>query len=262
MRMVVTETLADPRASDNPSLDFCIALIVRIVTICHFRLGNLKYKDLYKSYGVSNIEIRHVKVVPTKQGSSALRISFIGKKGVKNDCALEAQDVVHHMIGLMRGKEAKSPVFAYIDAAGQLAPVKANDINEWLRKFGMTVSSKMFRTYASNVMLIDLVAELLAKPPSAASFLPKDRGRGKPIELSALTGPQRVKLLNVVLDEVSGTVHNTRAVCKKEYVHPGLVDMMINHPRMFKTRFLSGTGAEAAFLAYLRASAPGATDKK
>lgn len=256
MRLTVAEALADPHASDAPSLAFCIALIVRIVTICHFRLGNLKYKDLYKSYGVSNIETRHAKVAMAN-GKQILKISFIGKKGVKNDCAIAAPDVIAHMAGLMRGKGPRDPVFAYTAANGQLAPVRAADVNDWMRQFGMDISSKMFRTYATNVMLIERVAELLAKSPKGAPWIPKDHPAAD-INPSAMTGPQRIKLLNFVLDEVSGTVHNTRAVCKKEYVHPGVVDILLNHPRIYKTRFMTGAGAEAAFLAYLRASA---TDK-
>jgi DNA topoisomerase IB len=103
-----------------------------------------------------------------------------------------------------------------------------------MKKFSMDITSKMFRTFATNVMLIELLREM--EPPGNQTLA------------------QRKKSLNTVLDEVSDMVHNTRAVCKKEYTHPGIVDMYLNHPRRFKAKFMGPINPEPALLAYLRST--------
>jgi DNA topoisomerase-1 len=205
-------------------MDICIALVIRIVTMCHFRLGNEKYKSLYKSYGVSTIEVRHLKFAPGR-----VKIAFVGKKGVKNDCIIDAPDVVMHLANMSAGKQPREPVFTY---TSDRIPIKATDINTWMRQFGVDITSKMFRTYATNIMLIARLNELA--PPESKST--KDRKQ----------------TINAALDEISGAVHNTRAVCKGQYAHPDIIEMYLNHPRIYKTRFMSGIAPEPAFLGYLR----------
>lgn len=227
IRSHINNILDDPNITKRPTLEVCIALIVRIVNLCHFRLGNIKYKDMYKSYGIINIELRHLKI---KSPSKAM-ISFIGKKAVKNNCTIECKSTIAHLANMISGKTSRDAIFTY-DLGGTSTVVKATDINTWMRTFGADITSKMFRTYATNVMLIGLLQNM-----------------GDP---SSLTPAQRKKNLNAVLDEVSDLVHNTRAVCKKEYTHPEIIKMYIDHPKRFKIKFMGALDPEPAFLSYLR----------
>jgi DNA topoisomerase-1 len=213
----------------NPTLEVCIALIIRIVNMCHFRLGNLKYKDMYKSYGIITIEVRHLKI----KSADKATISFIGKKAVKNDCIIECKTTVAHLANMIKNKSSREAVFSY-DLEDCETAVRATDINNWMRDFGADITSKMFRTYATNVMLIGLLREM---------------GSPEPLKMS-----QRKKNLNSVLDDVSDLVHNTRAVCKKEYTHPDLIKMYLDQPRKFKAKFIDALDPEPAFLSYLRST--------
>lgn len=213
--------------STMPSLETNIAMIIRIIMSCHFRLGNLKYKNMHSSHGVTNIETRHIKF---KDGVA--KISFTGKKGVKNDCAIEEKDMVSYLQTVTKNKRRNDPVFLYKISDGCTEPVRANDINEWMKKFEASLTSKMFRTYAANIILIELLREI--DDPESQTLA------------------ERKRSLNSVLDDVSDLVHNTRAICKKEYIHPDLVDMYINHPRRFKCKFVGSIDPEPAFLSYLR----------
>jgi DNA topoisomerase-1 len=229
IRATVIKLLKDKDASKAPTLDANIAMIISIVMSCHFRLGNLKYKDMYKSYGITNIEVRHLKI----KAADSAKISFTGKKGVKNDCVIQDAQIIAHLKNMIAGKDKKDPIFTYDNGGNDCAePVKANDVNEWMKSFDSNVTSKMFRTYATNVMLIELLKEM-------------DEPEG--LSMSA-----RKCQLNSVLDDVSSLIHNTRAVCKKEYVHPDLIDMYLNHPRRFKNKFMGAIDPEPAFLSYLR----------
>jgi DNA topoisomerase-1 len=215
--------------SPIPTLEMNIALIIHIIMSCHFRLGNLKYKNMYKSYGITNIEVRHIKF-----NATSVKISFIGKKGVKNDCIIEEKWVISMLKNIIKGKTGKDPVFTYNAGGDCTERVRATDINEWMKKFGTDITSKMFRTFATNIMLIELLREM--DEPETQNI------------------SQRKRTLNSVLDDVSGAVHNTRAVCKKEYTHPGLIKMYIEHPRRFKSKFMGTIDPEPAFLSYLRST--------
>ena len=210
-----------PNAADK---DYNIATILRVVMSCHFRLGNLRYKDIYNSYGATNLEVRHISF--PKYGA---RIQFVGKKGVKNTCKIEDAALVGHLKRLVDGKSPKDPVFSYV-FEDCVSPVRAADVNAWMGQFGKNITSKMFRTYAANVTLIDM----LNSPPSS-----KDS--------------DRKKSLNAALDTISELIHNTRAVCRKEYIHPGLIEMYLGHPIKWKRAFVAkDLSPEAEFLAYLR----------
>lgn len=226
IRLHIANVLSNPNASKSPDMDFCISLILDIVGRCHFRIGNMKYKELYKSYGISNIELRHVKF---KNNHSA--ISFIGKKGVKNDCEITDKKIISHLKNLMENKSPKDFVFSY-KYEDCITAIKAININDWIQQFGNNITSKMFRTFATNIMLIELLNKALAD--------------NKPESLNA-----RKKILNSALDQVSECVHNTRSVCKNEYTHPDIVDIFLNNPKKWEKIF-GNDNYEASFIMYLK----------
>jgi DNA topoisomerase-1 len=252
IRNRIAEILKNPQVSRNATLEVAIALILRIVLLCHFRLGNLKYKRLYKSYGVSTLEVRHLKFVePTATSRVKVpcaKFSFIGKKGVKNDCAITEPDVIVHLANITAGKSQKDPIFSTRDGA----PVKATDINTWLQQFGVDLSSKQFRTFAGSTMLIHM--------------LNAHAHRNKKVEMpESLSVAERKRAINAALDVTSETIHNTRAVCKKEYTHPAIIEMYLNHPRKFATVFMRpGIDPEKMLMDYMmsQASAAGGEEEK
>jgi DNA topoisomerase-1 len=248
VRARIVEILKNPADSRRPDMDTAIALALRIVLLCHFRLGNQKYKELYKSYGVSTLEVRHLKIVePTATSRIKVpcaKFSFIGKKGVLNTCCIAEPDVVNHLINMSAGKAAKDPIFSTTDGS----PIRAADINNWLRQFGLDLSSKQFRTFAGSTMLIHMLVSHAM--------------RGKKVEHpESLTLSERKRNINAALDKTSETIHNTRAVAKKSYCHPEIIDLYLNHPRKFEAAFIkSDKDAEAAFMEYLSGKCRGGSE--
>lgn len=59
----------------RPTKNKIIAIIIKIISTCYFRIGNHKYLKLYNSHGISNIKKSHIKEV-----SNGLKIEFVGKK--------------------------------------------------------------------------------------------------------------------------------------------------------------------------------------
>ena len=54
-----------------------IAVILKIISLCYFRIGNIKYQKKYKSYGVSTIQKKHITI---DKNAKKIKIKFIGKK--------------------------------------------------------------------------------------------------------------------------------------------------------------------------------------
>jgi len=229
IRKSINATLSSKIGNGYPSLELCIALIIRIIMSCNFRLGNTKYKHMYKSHGITNIEVRHVKFK-----TNTANISFIGKKGVHNECTIDDPQIITHLKKLVAGKNKSDHVFIYNSSDDCTAEIIANDINEWMKQFSVDISSKMFRTYMTNIMFIEMMRSM--DPPEG------------------LSDKQRKKNINIVMDNISQSIHNTRTVCKKEYTHPGLIDMYLEQPRRFKKLFMSAQDPEHAFISFLKSN--------
>jgi DNA topoisomerase-1 len=98
----------------------------------------------------------------------------------------------------MHGQE----IFQYLDADGKRRLLLADDVNEYLRKAsGRDITAKDFRTWGGTMV----AAVTLCALGPAASLLEAKRN------------------IVLALDAVAERLGNTRAVCRKYYVHPALL---------------------------------------
>lgn len=190
-----------------------IALIMKIIIHCNFRIGNMKYVNLYKSYGVSTLESRHVKI----KGNST-SIKFIGKKGVLNECLIQDKSIADNLKKLTRGKKTGDKIFMYFENGNHL--IKHTEINDWLKSISNTFTSKMFRIYQANILLI---------------------GRLRDVDGRQLSKAKRKKHSIQVYKEIAETIHNTPAVSKKDYCDSDIGELYIEKPRAWNNRFGSNS---------------------
>ena len=59
-----------------------IAMILKLIMDCNFRIGNDKYTKENNSYGVSTLQGKHIKT------NNGIIVDFVGKKGVQNTCKI------------------------------------------------------------------------------------------------------------------------------------------------------------------------------
>jgi DNA topoisomerase-1 len=105
-------------------------------------------------------------------------------------------------------------LFQYLDDEGKRQTVDAGDINDYLQRVsGREITAKDFRTWAGTMFA---AAELRALGPAAN---------------------EKEAKANIVraVDQVARRLGNTRAVCRKYYIHPVVLDS-----------YLEGTTAPAA----------------
>lgn len=183
--------------ADTPTRTRVLATLVRLLDTTWLRIGNDAYARSNGSYGLSTLRRRHV----TVQGSE-LRLSFVGKSGVRHDVALSDRRVarVVRRCRELPGQE----LFRHVDAQGEVRRIGSADVNAWLAEVaGPGITAKDFRTWHGSVQALELTLAAcrhLAAGAAADAAMPcTPRG---------------------VLAEVARRLGNTPAVCRKAYVHP------------------------------------------
>lgn len=197
-----------------------IVFILKIISQCYFRIGNIKYQKLYNSHGISTIEEKHVKVV-----GSNTTIKFIGKKGVKNTCTISDSKIASLMKSLIRYSSSYDDKHLFVHDNSH---IKHTEVNDWLKQFNSGFTSKLFRTYDANVMIINK--------------LNPDIKENK----------YRKKEVVKTLKEVSDVVHNTPAICKKDYIDTDILIMYLQHPIKYRKLFKSNLPTTQKFIKYLK----------
>lgn len=214
-----------------------IAIILKIVMKCGFRLGNLKYQKLYNSFGISNILVKHITFKKIKASIGAktitkdgMHIKFIGKKGVLNECDITNSDIIIEIKKLISHKKNTDYVFKYSSDNNNTEVIKCIDINNWLKKYDPNITSKLFRTFDTNILFIELMQQ-----------------KEDPVKL---TTSKRKKNIVEVMKLISTQINNTPTIAKKEYLHQDLWTIYLEHPKKYKKLF-HDCNAMKCFLNYL-----------
>ena len=182
---------ADLRRRGLP-LERVVAAIVWLLDNTMIRVGNAAYARDNKSFGLTTLRDRHVDI----KGSS-LRFAFKGKSGKEWKLKLTDSRIAKIVRGAQELPGQK--LFQYLDDDGNRRPVHSDDVNRYIRNAaGADFSSKHFRTWGGTIHAASLFAQ---------TELPESQA-----------GVKRV--MNTVIDKVAERLGNTRAVCRKCYIHP------------------------------------------
>ena len=172
-----------------------LATVVSLLDKTLIRVGNDEYVRENRSYGLTTLRRRHLQI-----DGAVLRFSFRGKSGVEHTIAV-ADPRLARIIQRCRELPGQE-LFQYVDRAKKRHLISSDDVNEYLRSIsGRDVSAKDFRTWGGTMLA---AVELRRLGPPAS---------------------QREADRNIIgaIDAVSERLGNTRAVCRKYYVHPALL---------------------------------------
>ncbi len=172
-----------------------IATLISVMERTYIRIGNNDYEKLYGSYGLTTLKDKHVTVTGDK-----LVFSFKGKKGVFHDIKLKNRRLAKAVKACrdIPGKE----LFQYYDSEGEKRSVDSGMVNAYIKDAtGGAYTAKDFRTWAGTLNILQAFKVI------------------GPAECDATCK----KNIVAALDEVSHQLGNTRTVCKKYYVHPGII---------------------------------------
>lgn len=184
-------------ASAALSKDKVLATIVSLMEKTFIRVGNSEYEKLYGSYGLTTLKDGHVKI-----NGGKIDFSFKGKKGIHHTITLKNKRLAK-IVKTCRDIPGKE-LFQYINEEGIRCSVDSGMVNNYIKEAaGNEFTAKDFRTWAGSLTILSCFKNL--GPCDEESQIKK----------------------NIVsaIDEVSLKLGNTRAVCRKYYVHPGIVKL-------------------------------------
>jgi DNA topoisomerase-1 len=173
-----------------------IATVVALLESTSIRVGNDEYARANRSFGLTTLRNRHVEI-----SGSRLRFQFRGKGGKIHDVELTDRRlarIVTHCQAV-----PGETLFQYVDADNARQTVDSADVNQYLREItGQDFTAKDFRTWAGTILAVTALIEL---GPA------ESEREAKSAILKAI-------------DQVAERLNNTRAVCRKYYVHPAVFE--------------------------------------
>jgi DNA topoisomerase I len=190
------ERLAEDLAKPGLPREKVLATVVRLLECTAIRVGNDEYARANRSFGLTTLQDRHVEV-----SGSTLRFEFRGKSGKIHRVALSDRRLARIVARCQALPGAD--LFQYEDDDGQQVAIGSGDVNDYLREItGEEFTAKDFRTWAGTLQAVEA---LEAVGPAVS------KREGKAAVLRAI-------------DRVAERLNNTRAVCRKYYIHPAVLE--------------------------------------
>lgn len=186
------------RALSLPGLprEKVLATIVYLLEATMIRIGNDEYARENKSYGLTTLRNRHVKI-----DGGEVEFRFRGKSGVHHDVKVHDKRLAR-IIQRTRDLPGQH-LFEYVGDDGEPHTVDSSDVNDYLREItGEEYTAKDFRTWSGTV-LAALALQEFENVDSEA---------------------QAKKNVVRAIESVAEKLGNTPSVCRKCYVHPAVLD--------------------------------------
>jgi DNA topoisomerase-1 len=177
-----------------------LATVVRLLETALIRVGGEEYARANGSFGLTTLRNRHVNV-----DGPTVRFCFRGKSGVYHSIRVDDRRLARTVRGCQElpGQE----LFQYLDEEGQPRPIDSADVNAYLQEIaGEEFTAKDFRTWAGTV----LAAQTLQEFESFTS------------------ATQAKRNIVAAIEAVSKRLGNTKAVCRKCYVHPEVINAYLD----------------------------------
>jgi DNA topoisomerase-1 len=186
---------ADLKRSGLPR-EKVLAAVVRLLEKTLIRVGNEEYARDNGSVGLTTMRDQHAKI----HGAS-VRFEFRGKSGIGHAIDLHDKRLAK-IIKACRDLPGYE-LFQYVDDDGTRQTIDSADVNDYLREIsGEDFTAKDFRTWAGTVLAAQALAEV-------ATFK---------------TSREAKRKIASAIESVAKRLGNTKAVCRKCYIHPAILD--------------------------------------
>jgi DNA topoisomerase-1 len=196
-----------------------LAAVVSLLELTLIRVGNDEYAKTNKSFGLTTMQKRHLKLA----GGGAV-FEFKGKSGKMHKTGFRDRRLARIVAACqeLRGQR----LFQYLDEDGQRRAIESSDVNDYIRAAcGEDFSAKDFRTWYGSLAALE-----------ALSTSPKPE-----------TKTEAKRTLNTCVKAVAGLLGNTPAVCRAAYIHPKVLEAF-ETSRLPKRRAASPRAKELALL--------------
>lgn len=177
-----------------------LALTVTMLDEYFIRIGNRQYEHENKTYGLTTLRRKHL---VEEEGS--LFLKYKAKSGKVRKIKLESRRLVKliKMMSELPGYQ----IFKYQDSDGAWHRLQSRDVNHYLAEIsGEQFTAKDFRTWGGTVLAVDHYEESV----ETVRLFPKR------------------KLEATLVKSVAETLGNTTAVCRRYYIHPRVMQVLLD----------------------------------
>lgn len=177
-----------------------LAAVVHLLETTMIRIGNADYAKQNKSYGLTTLQDRHVKI----EGSD-LQFNFKGKSGKQWKLKLRDRRIAR----IVKASQdlPGQHLFQYLAEDGEQYEVTSTDINAYLKEIsGKDITAKDFRTWNGTVLAALALAEYEKVDSEAAAK----------------------RNVRSAIEAVASRLGNTPTVCRKCYVHPEIFESYLS----------------------------------
>lgn len=199
LRTIRTRTCRD-LARPGLTREKVLAAVVQLLEKTLIRVGNDEYARQNQSFGLTTMRDGHVEVT-----GGRVRFAFRGKSGVEHEIDL-ADRRLARIVRACRDIPGYD-LFQYYDDQGVRHAVGSADVNAYLQAItGQDFTSKDFRTWAGTVLAAQLLRDFERFDSEA----------------------QAKRNIVQAVESVARRLGNTRAVCRKCYIHPAVFDAYLD----------------------------------
>ena len=196
---MLRKRIARDLASPDLSKPKVVATVLRIMERTAIRVGNDRYTETNGSYGLTTLLDKHAKI-----SGKSIQFRFRGKGGKPHRATLFDKKLAA-IVKRCRDIPGQR-LFQYEDEAGRYRGVDSTDVNGYIQNaMEHPFTAKEFRTWTATVSALNVLRDY---PPC------KSATEGK-------------RLVAQAVDAVAAELGNTRAICKKSYVHPAVFDAFL-----------------------------------
>ena len=192
--------------------------VIRLISEGFFRVGSERYAKENKTFGITTMQKRHVRVE-----SGRAVFSYVGKRSIE-----QRQVIVDPALTRFVAQLARTPgrrLFRYQTPDGGWADLSARDVNEYLHALvGVPYTAKDFRTWGGTLRAAMVLSDIGAP--------------GSPTEAK--------KNVLTAVRLVAAELGNTPTIARKSYIHPLVLSRYLDEGETIAPpRRLRATDAES-----------------
>lgn len=175
-----------------------LAAMLRLMEIAYFRPGNELYTKTNKSFGLTTLQSKHLKVK-----GNQLIFTYKGKSNKMQEKHLTDALLVHivKQLDAIPGKE----IFKFIDESNKIQDVKSKHLNQYIHEvMGEDFSAKYFRTWGGSITACKALNEMGCVEDKNPKVIKKN--------------------INEAVKIVSEKLGNTPTIARNSYIDPRVFD--------------------------------------
>jgi DNA topoisomerase-1 len=212
-----------------------VPIIIYMLRMYHFRIGNECYANDNNSYGITTLKKDHIVFT----NNNKFKIEFIGKKGILNSYTDNnpKSNIVKILKILIANASKDGYIFKYDkekDGLKQSIQFITPDIIQsfFLDNYNSEITPKMFRTWYGNYHMIEHLHDLYKEG--------KIKPKMKKMEIK--------QIISKCSEHVSSKLNNTPTVSKQSYIDNKILDLVIKNPYRFASKIPSSNDEKHKFL--------------